>query len=143
MRLQMTLLDPGLPSPSYAHTDDAGLDLAAAMAFTLKPGQRALVPTGVAVAIPPGYAGLILPRSGRAFKEGLALVNSPGLIDSGYRGELKVVLVNLDFEEPIYVGRGDKIAQLVVQRIENVELELVDKLPSSERGSQGFGSSGS
>ncbi len=143
MRLQMTLLDPGLPSPSYAHTGDAGLDLAAAMAFTLKPGQRALVPTGVAVAIPPGYAGLILPRSGRAFKEGLALVNSPGLIDSGYRGELKVVLVNLDFEEPIYVGRGDKIAQLVVQRIENVELELVDKLPSSERGSQGFGSSGS
>jgi dUTP pyrophosphatase len=143
MRLQMTLLDPGLPSPSYAHPGDAGLDLAAAMAFTLKPGQRALVPTGVAVAIPPGYAGLILPRSGRAFKEGLALVNSPGLIDSGYRGELKVVLVNLDFEEPIYVGRGDKIAQLVVQRIENVELELVDKLPSSERGSRGFGSSGS
>jgi dUTP pyrophosphatase len=143
MRLQMTLLDPGLPSPSYAHPGDAGLDLAAAMAFPLKPGQRALVPTGVAVAIPPGYAGLILPRSGRAFKEGLALVNSPGLIDSGYRGELKVVLVNLDFEEPIYVGRGDKIAQLVVQRIENVELELVDKLPSSERGSRGFGSSGS
>jgi dUTP pyrophosphatase len=143
MRLQMTLLDPGLPSPSYAHPGDAGLDLAAAMAFTLKPGQRALVPTGVAVAIPPGYAGLILPRSGRAFKEGLALVNSPGLIDSGYRGELKVVLVNLDFEEPIYVGRGDKIAQLVVQRIENVELELVDNLPSSERGSRGFGSSGS
>jgi dUTP pyrophosphatase len=143
MRLQMTLLDPGLPSPSYAHPGDAGLDLAAAMAFTLKPGQRALVPTGVAVAIPPGYAGLILPRSGRAFKEGLALVNSPGLIDSGYRGELKVVLVNLDFEEPIYVGRGDKIAQLVVQRIENIELELVDKLPSSERGSRGFGSSGS
>ena len=101
------------------------------------------MPTGVAVAIPPGYAGLILPRSGRAFKEGLALVNSPGLIDSGYRGELKVVVVNLDFEEPIYVGRGDKIAQLVVQRTENVELELVDKLPSSERGSRGFGSSGS
>ena len=143
MRLQMTLLDPGLPSPSYAHPGDAGLDLAAARAVTLKPGQRALVPTGVAVAIPPGYAGLILPRSGRAFKEGMALANSPGLIDSGYRGELKVVLVNLDFEEPIYVDRGDKIAQLVVQRIENVELELVDKLPGSERGARGFGSSGS
>ncbi len=143
MRLQMTLLDPGLPSPSYAHPGDAGLDLAAARAVTLKPGQRALVPTGVAVAIPPGYAGLILPRSGRAFKEGMALANSPGLIDSGYRGELKVVLVNLDLEEPIYVDRGDKIAQLVIQRIENVELELVDKLPSSERGSRGFGSSGS
>ena len=143
MRLQMTLLDPGLPSPSYAHPGDAGLDLAAAMAVTLKPGQRALVPTGVAVAILPGYAGLILPRSGRAFKEGMALANSPGLIDSGYRGELKVVLVNLDFEEPIYVDRGDKIAQLVVQRIENVELELVDKLPGSQRGVRGFGSSGS
>ena len=143
MRLQMTLLDPGLPSPSYAHPGDAGLDLAAAVAVTLKPGRRALVPTGVAVAIPPGYAGLILPRSGRAFKEGMALANSPGLIDSGYRGELKVVLVNLDFEEPIYVDRGDKIAQLVVQRIENVELELVDKLPGSQRGVRGFGSSGS
>ena len=143
MRLQMTLLDPALSSPSYAHPGDAGLDLAAAMAVTLKPGQRALVPTGVAVAIPPGYAGLILPRSGRAFKEGMALANSPGLIDSGYRGELKVVLVNLDFEEPICVERGDKIAQLVVQRIDNVELELVDQLPGSERGARGFGSSGS
>ena len=143
MKLQVTLLDPGLSGPSYAHPEDAGLDLVAAVAVTLKPGQRALVPTGVAVAIPRGYAGFVLPRSGRALTEGLGLANSPGLIDSGYRGELKVVLVNLDFEEPIYVDRGDKIAQLVVQRIENVELELVDKLPGSERGARGFGSSGS
>jgi dUTP pyrophosphatase len=143
MKVEMRQLDTGLPLPSYALPGDAGLDLMAASAVTLKPGERALVPTGVAVAIPPGYAGLVLPRSGRALREGLSLANSPGLIDSGYRGELKVVLVNLDFEEPIYVGRGDKIAQLVIQRIENVELELVDKLPSSERGSRGFGSSGS
>ena len=143
MKLQMRLVDPGLPSPLYAHQSDAGLDLVAAVSSTLKPGERALIPTGVAVAIPPGYAGLVLPRSGRALREGLGLANSPGLIDAGYRGELKVVLINLDGEEPIYINRGDKIAQLVVQRIENVELELVDKLPSSERGARGFGSNGS
>lgn len=142
MRLQMMRLDPGLPSPSYAHPGDAGLDLVAAVAVTLKPGQRALVPTGVAVAIPRGYAGFVMPRSGRALKDGLALVNSPGLIDSGYRGELKVVLVNFDSEEPIYIARGDKVAQLVVQRVENVELEVTDELPPSERGAGGFGSSG-
>lgn len=142
MKLQIRLLDPGLPPPSYAHPGDAGLDLVSAAALTLKPGERALVPSGVAVAIPPGYAGLVLPRSGRALREGLALANSPGLIDAGYRGELKVVLVNLDFEEPIYINRGDKIAQLVVQRVENVELEVTDELPSSERGAGGFGSSG-
>jgi dUTP pyrophosphatase len=142
MKLQISQLDPGLPLPSYAHSGDAGLDLLAASAVTLKPGRRALVPTGVAVAIPPGYAGLVLPRSGRALREGLALANSPGLIDSGYRGEVKVVLVNLDFEEPIYVARGDKIAQLVVQQIENVEPQITDDLPPSERGAGGFGSSG-
>jgi len=142
MKLPIRLLDPGLHPPSYAHTGDAGLDLVAAVAVTLKPGERALVPTGVAVAIPPGYAGLVLPRSGRALKEGLGIANSPGLIDSGYRGELKVVLVNLDFGEPIYINRGDKIAQLVVQRIESVELEVRDVLPPTERGAGGFGSSG-
>ena len=142
MKLPTRLLDPGLHPPSYAHTGDAGLDLVAAVAVTLKPGERALVPTGVAVAIPPGYAGLVLPRSGRALKEGLGIANSPGLIDSSYRGELKVVLVNLDFGEPIYINRGDKIAQLVVQRIESVELEVRDVLPPTERGAGGFGSSG-
>jgi dUTP pyrophosphatase len=142
VKVQMRQLDLGRPLPSYANSGDAGLDLMAASAVTLKPGARALVPTGVAVAIPPGYAGLVLPRSGRALREGLALANSPGLIDSGYRGELKVILVNLDCEEPIYVARGDKIAQLVVQRVEDVEIEVTDDLPSSERGAGGFGSSG-
>lgn len=142
MKLQIRLLDPGLLPPTYAHAGDAGLDLVAAVAVTLKPGERALVPTGVAVAIPSGYAGLVLPRSGRALREGLGLANSPGLIDSGYRGELKVVLINLDIEEPIYINRGDKIAQLVVQRIGSVELEVTDELPPTERGAGGFGSSG-
>jgi len=142
MKLQIRLLDPGLLPPTYAHAGDAGLDLVAAVAVTLKPGERALVPTGVAVAIPPGYAGLVLPRSGRALREGLGLANSPCLIDSGYRGELKVVLINLDIEEPIYIDRGDKIAQLVVQRIGSVELEVTDELPPTERGAGGFGSSG-
>jgi len=142
MKLQIRFLDPGLLPPTYAHAGDAGLDLVAAVAVTLKPGERALVPTGVAVAIPPGYAGLVLPRSGRALREGLGLANSPGLIDSGYRGELKVVLINLDIEEPIYIDRGDKIAQLVVQRIGSVELEVTDELPPTERGAGGFGSSG-
>ena len=142
MKLRLKLLDPDLPPPSYAHAGDAGLDLRAAKDVELKPGSRALVPTGVAIALPPGYAGLVLPRSGRALKEGLGLANSPGLIDSGYRGELKVVLVNLDFDTPIHVSRGDKIAQLVVQKVERVVVEVSEELSSSERGPGGFGSSG-
>ncbi|MDQ3660349.1 MAG: dUTP diphosphatase [Actinomycetota bacterium] len=142
MKLQIKLLDPGLSAPSYALPGDAGLDLMAASPVTLKPGERALVATGVAVAIPPGHAGLVLPRSGRALREGLSLANSPGLIDPGYRGELKVVVVNLDPEEPIHIDRGDKVAQLVVQRVENAELVVTEELPPSERGSGGFGSSG-
>jgi dUTP pyrophosphatase len=142
VKLQLKLLDPDLPSPSYSHRGDAGLDLRAAEDVELKPGRRALVPTGVAIALPSGYAGLVLPRSGRALREGLSVANSPGLIDSGYRGELKVVLVNLDFETPIHVSRGDKIAQLVVQRVEDVVVEVSDELPDSERGQGGFGSSG-
>jgi dUTP pyrophosphatase len=142
VKLRLKLLDPDLPPPSYAHAGDAGLDLRAAKDVELKPGSRALVPTGVAIALPPGYAGLVLPRSGRALKEGLGLANSPGLIDSGYRGELKVVLVNLDFDTPIHVSRGDKIAQLVMQKVEHVVVEVSEELSSSERGPGGFGSSG-
>jgi dUTP pyrophosphatase len=142
VKLRLKLLDPDLPPPSYAHAGDAGLDLRAAKDVELKPGSRALVPTGVAIALPPGYAGLVLPRSGRALKEGLGLANSPGLIDSGYRGELKVVLVNLDFDTPIHVSRGDKIAQLVVQKVEHAVVEVSEELSSSERGPGGFGSSG-
>jgi dUTP pyrophosphatase len=142
VKLRLKMLDPDLPPPSYAHAGDAGLDLRAAEDVELKPGSRALVPTGVAIALPPGYAGLVLPRSGRALKEGLGLANSPGLIDSGYRGELKVVLVNLDFDTPIHVRRGDKVAQLVVQKVEQAVVKVSEELSESERGPGGFGSSG-
>lgn len=142
LRLQITRLDEGLPLPGYARHGDAGLDLLAAADVTLAPGERHAVPTGVAVAIPDGYAGFVHARSGRALKEGLALVNAPGLIDAGYRGEIKVIVVNLDPHDKIEIQRGEKIAQLVVQRVEQVVLEEVDTLPSSQRGAGGFGSTG-
>jgi dUTP pyrophosphatase len=135
-------LDPDLPLPSYAHPGDAGLDLLASEDIELKPGDRAAVATGVAVAIPPGYVGLVHPRSGRALKEGLTVANAPGTIDSGYRGEVKVILVNLDRDAPVHIKRGDKIAQLIVQRVESVNLEEVERLSDSDRGARGFGSSG-
>ena len=142
MRLEVKRIDPDLPLPTYARDGDAGLDLSAAENVTLKPGERAAVPTGFAVAIPEGYSGLVHARSGRALREGLALPNAPGLIDAGYRGEIKVILVNLDPAEPIYIIRGEKIAQLVVQRVEHVELEETAELPASTRGEGGFGSTG-
>jgi dUTP pyrophosphatase len=127
--------------PAYAREDDAGLDLYAAEAATIDPGARALVPTGIAVAIPPGYAGLVLPRSGLALRHGLTLLNTPGLIDAGYRGELKVLLINHD-RAVATVSRGERIAQLVVQRVERAELIEIAELPVSERGGGGFGSTG-
>jgi dUTP pyrophosphatase len=142
VRLEIKRIDPDLPLPSYARDGDAGLDLSSADDVVLKPGERVVVPTGFAVAIPEGYAGFVHARSGRAFKEGLALPNAPGLIDAGYRGELKVLLVNLDPAEPIYIRRGEKIAQLVVQRVERAELEEVTELEPSKRGNGGFGSTG-
>ena len=132
--------DARLPERAYA--GDAGLDLATCEAVRLAPGERALVPTGLAVAIPEGYAGFVHARSGRALREGLALANAPGLIDSGYRGEIKVVVVNLDPSADIYVKRGDKIAQLVIQAVERAELEEVEELPATERSDGGFGSTG-
>src|SRR5918999_3066793 len=134
MRLPVRILDPELTPPRYARPGDAGLDLLAAHAVTLKPGERAAVPTGIAVGIPEGYAGFVHARSGRALREGLALVNAPGLVDSGYRGEIRVIVVNLDSAEPIYIKRGDKIAQLVIQPVESVELYELDELPESQRG---------
>lgn len=131
-----------MPVPRYATQGDAGADLYAAEDVSLEPGTRAAVPTGIALAIPEGYAGLVLPRSGRALKEGLGLANSPGLIDSGYRGEVKVVVVNLDAHSHIDIRRGDKIAQLVIQQVERAEWDVVDDLPGSPRGEGGFGSSG-
>ena len=142
MRLQIKVLDEGLPLPEYAHEGDAGLDLRASEDVSLGPGERAAVPTGIAIALPEGHAGFVLPRSGRALKEGLGLANAPGLIDSGYRGELKVIVVNLDPTSTIDIKRGDKIAQLVVQRVESPTIEVVGELPDTARGAGGFGSTG-
>lgn len=142
MRIEVLRLDSDLPLPSYARPGDAGLDLLAAEDVTLKPGERSGIRTGVAVAIPEGFAGFVHARSGKALREGLALVNAPGLIDAGYRGEIKVVAVNLDTTSPIHITRGEKIAQLVIQPVAAVELAEVDELSGSERGSGGFGSTG-
>jgi dUTP pyrophosphatase len=142
IRLEVQRLDPGLPLPAYAREGDAGLDLYAAQTVTLGPGARAAVGTGIAVAIPSGWAGLVLPRSGLALRHGLGLVNAPGLIDAGYRGEIRVLLVNHDLASSVTLSRGDRIAQLVVQRVEPVDLVEVDKLPPSPRGTAGFGSTG-
>lgn len=138
----MKRLDRTLPLPRYAHEGDAGLDLYAADDATLLPGARFLVPTGIAVAIPEGYAGFVQPRSGLALHQGLSLVNTPGLIDSHYRGEIKVIAINLDPRSPIEIRRGDKIAQLVIQRVERCTLAEVDSLDDTARGEGGFGSSG-
>ena len=127
--------------PQRAYTGDAGLDLASCERVELAPGERALVGTGLAVAIPEGYAGFVQPRSGLAARHGLTVVNSPGLVDSGYRGELRVVLLNTDRTEPFVVEPGMRIAQLVVLPVPELELVEVDELPSSERGVRGFGSS--
>lgn len=135
-------LDPGLPVPSYATEGDAGLDLYAAQDLRLAPGERGLVGTGIAIALPRGLAGFVHPRSGLALRHGLSVVNTPGTIDAGYRGEIKVLLVNHDLVEAATVSRGDRIAQLVVQRVEQVELVEVSALPESERGTGGYGSTG-
>lgn len=135
-------LDDDMPLPRYARPGDAGLDLFARESVTLKPGDRAVVPTGVALAIPHGHVGLVHPRSGLAVRHGLSIVNAPGTVDAGYRGEIKVVLVNTDLHEPVTLDRGTRIAQLVVQRVETVALTEVAHLPHSERASGGFGSTG-
>jgi dUTP pyrophosphatase len=135
-------LDDGLPVPERAHPGDAGFDLRSTVDLVLAPGERALVPTGIAVAIPHGYAGLVQPRSGLAARHGVGIVNAPGLIDSGYRGEIKVIAINLDGGEPFEIHRGDKIAQIVFYPVPEAKLREVDELPGSERGVGGFGSSG-
>jgi dUTP pyrophosphatase len=142
VRVLVKRLDVGMPLPAYAREGDAGLDLHAAHDATLAPGARALVGTGLAVALPPGCAGFVLPRSGLALRHGVSIVNAPGLIDAGYRGEVKVLLVNHDPTAAVTLRRGDRIAQLVVQRVERAELIEVDELPASARGAGGFGSTG-
>jgi dUTP pyrophosphatase len=143
MQLPVVRLDTDLPLPAYANAGDAGLDLLAREATTLRAGGgRALVPTGIALAIPEGYAGFVQPRSGLALRHGVTCLNSPGLIDAGYRDELKVLLVNTDPDADYEIARGDRIAQLVIQRVERAELVVVDELGDSPRGKTGFGSTG-
>lgn len=142
MRLPVKRIDPDLPLPSYAHEGDAGLDLYSSQDVVLQPFERALVGTGIAVAIPPGHAGFVQPRSGRALKDGLSLPNTPGLIDSHYRGEVKVIVVNLDPVQPLRISRGERIAQLVVQPVATCDPVDVDELDQTLRGEGGFGSSG-
>ena len=142
-RVLIRRLDPSLPLPSYALAGDAGMDLRSAVDVVLAPGERCRIPTGIAVAIPDGHAGFVQPRSGLAARTGLGFVNSPGLIDSGYRGEIQVVAINLDRRDPIDIRRGDKIAQLVILPVPRVALAEVEELPASGRGAGGFGSTGS
>ena len=138
----LSRLDAGLPMPSYAHPGDAGADLVSAVDLTLGPGERALVPTGIALALPQGFVALVHPRSGLAAKHGISIVNTPGTIDAGYRGEIKVLLINHDREAAVDVRRGDRIAQLVIQRFERARFVEVDTLPDSARGAGGYGSTG-
>ena len=138
----LTRLDPDVPVPAYAHPGDAGADLVTTVDVRLEPGERALVPTGVAIALPEGYVALVHPRSGLAARFGVSIVNAPGTVDAGYRGEVKVVLVNLDPREAVELRRGDRVAQLVLQRVEQARFVEVDALPGSARGDGGYGSTG-
>ena len=140
--LPIKRLDPTVELPSYAYAGDAGLDLRASESVVLKPLERRLVSTGLAIAIPEGYAGFVQPRSGLALRKGLSMANTPGLIDAHYRGELKVCAVNLDSQNNIIIERGERIAQLVIQKVPVVTLTEVDELDETDRGTAGFGSSG-
>lgn len=142
VRVGLRRLDPQMPVPSYAHSGDAGADLAIAEDCVLAPGERRLVGTGIAIALPQGWAGFVHPRSGLAARSGLTIVNAPGTIDAGYRGEIKVCLLNTDSTEPVRLARGDLVAQLVVQPVAKVEFEEVAELPTADRGERGHGSTG-
>lgn len=138
----ITRLDPDLPLPRYAKGGDAGADIVSRIDFTIAPGERALIPTGIAIALPDGYVALVHPRSGLAIKHGITMVNSPGTVDAGYRGELQIILINHDKSESVSFKRGDRIAQLVIQKVERAHFIEVEELPGSGRGSGGFGSTG-
>lgn len=142
LQVPVQLVDSNAKVPDTAYAGDAGIDLSSTEDMTLQPFERALIPTGLAMAIPEGYAGFVLPRSGSAIKQGLSLVNAPGLIDSGYRGEIKCIAINLDAHEPIHIKAGERVAQLVIMRVENVALRTVAQLDATDRGAGGFGSSG-
>jgi len=135
-------LDASVPLPSYAKAGDAGADLATRIDFTIQPGERMLVPTGISIALPNGYVALVHPRSGLAIKHGISMVNTPGTVDAGYRGELQVILINHDLTQPVSFKKGDRIAQLVIQKVEHAKFVEVENLPGSERSADGFGSTG-
>ena len=142
LQVLITRLDPSIPLPTYAKGGDAGADIVTRVDVTLQPGERALVPTGIAIALPDGYVALVHPRSGLAIKHGVTMVNAPGTVDAGYRGELQCIMINHDPEEAITFHKGDRIAQLVIQKVERAEFVEVKDLPGSGRGSGGFGSTG-
>jgi dUTP pyrophosphatase len=142
VQVLITRLDPEVPLPRYAKGGDAGADIVSRIDISLAPGERALVPTGIAIALPDGYVALVHPRSGLAIKHGVTMVNSPGTVDAGYRGELQIILINHDKSESVSFKRGDRIAQLVIQKVERAEFVEVADLPGSGRGSGGFGSTG-
>jgi len=142
LTIQVRRIDPGVPLPVYAHPGDAGADLCSTVDVHLEPGERAVVPTGISLALPEGHAAFVHPRSGLAARCGLSILNTPGTVDSGYRGEVSVLLVNLDPREPVVLARGDRIAQLVIQRVERATFVEVADLPPSVRGAGGYGSTG-
>jgi dUTP pyrophosphatase len=142
VQVLITRLDPSIPLPTYAKGGDAGADIVTRTDVTLQPGERALVPTGIAIALPDGYVALVHPRSGLAIKHGVTMVNAPGTVDAGYRGELQCILINHDPTEAVTFHKGDRIAQLVIQKIERAEFVEVKDLPGSGRGTDGFGSTG-
>jgi len=142
MEVLIKRLDPSVPMPSYAKGGDAGADIATRIDFTLKAGERMLVPTGISIALPNGYVALVHPRSGLAIKYGVSMVNTPGTVDAGFRGELQVILINHDLTESVSFKKGDRIAQLVIQQVERAEFVEVTQLPGSDRATGGFGSTG-
>ena len=135
-------VDPDLALPTYAHPGDAGLDLVCAISVDLTPGERGVIPTGIAIALPPGFAAFVHPRSGLAARLGLSLVNAPGTIDAGYRGEIAIIAINLDPTETVHLARGDRVAQLVIQQVFRARIHEVDRLPGTHRGDGGLGSTG-
>jgi dUTP pyrophosphatase len=142
MAVLIKRLDPSVPLPIYAKAGDAGADLTTRIDFTINPGERMLVPTGISIALPNGYVALVHPRSGLAIKHGISMVNTPGTIDAGYRGELQVILINHDLTQSVSFKKGDRIAQLVIQKVEHADFVEVENLPGSERSVDGFGSTG-
>lgn len=143
LKVLITRIDESIPTPTYAKGGDAGADLSTAIDFTIAPGERKLIPTGISIALPDGYAAFVHPRSGLAIKYGVSMVNTPGTIDAGYRGELQLILINHDLTQSVSFKKGDRIAQLVIQKVERAEFVEVSHLPGSQRATGGFGSTGS